>query len=256
VSSFYSKGEKFRVFRADCREVMKDLPEQSAHFVFMDPPYNLDEYCTLISFQDREDLSKTAEWDRDFDPAQLVDPLKRVLDPRGNVFAFTSFNVFGRWFEVFNPLYDTFQFMAWHKTNPPTQVRKTSFLNAVEQIVCFWNSGHKWNFTTQNGMHNFIESPICMGHERVKDSEGNTLHPTQKPLKALRNQILWCTDPGDTILDPYGGVFSIGVAALEAGRRYVGVELDPTYYEAGLRRLEEVAEKPSVEQCLLRTWEK
>jgi len=230
---------------------MEDLPSGIAQFIFTDPPYNLDDEATQIHIKGREPVSKTAEWDKDFDPEDLVEPISRLLSPTGNVFAFTSFNMFGRWFEIYNPRFDTFQFMVWKKTNPTPQVRKASFLNAVEQIVCFWNKGHLWNFTKQNEMHNHVESPICMGKERLKDKEGNTLHPTQKPLKALRKQVLWCTNPGDIILDPYGGLFSIGHVALELGRRYIGVELDKRFFEAGKRRLEEVASQPSIEVCLL-----
>ena len=88
----------------------------------------------------------------------------------------------GRWHEVFDPAFDTFQFIVWHKTNPPPKLRRVGFLNSCELIVCCWDKGHTWNFTRQRDMHNFIEAPICSGHERVKDP----VHPTQKPLRVLR----------------------------------------------------------------------
>lgn len=255
MGKFFSKGEKFRAFHGKAEDVLPELPENVADMVFMDPWYNLDEAATEIEFEGRENLSKTASEDRGFDPLWMVDPLKRLLVPEGNVFAFTSFNVFGRWHEVYDPLYDTFQFMVWHKVNPPTQVRKSSMLNSIEQVVCFWNKGHKWNFTKQNEMHNFHEGPICMGKERIKHPvTGKTLHPHQKPLHALRKQILWCTDPGDVVLDPFGGVFSIGHAALELGRRVITVEMDDTYYKAGKERLERVAANPTIEQVMSNPW--
>jgi site-specific DNA-methyltransferase (adenine-specific)/modification methylase len=94
--------------------------------------------------------------------------------------------------------------MVWHKTNPAPKFRRAGFLNSCELIVCMWNKGHTWNFTKQNEMHNFIESPICMGNERLKDPK----HPTQKPVSVLKKLINIASNEGDMILDPFAGVGS------------------------------------------------
>jgi site-specific DNA-methyltransferase (adenine-specific)/modification methylase len=96
-----------------------------------------------------------------------------------------------------------------------------------------WNKGHVWNFTTQVDMHNFIQSPVCAGRERLR----NPRHPTQKPLAVLRRLIGLASRPGDVVLDPFMGVGSTGVAAVESGRRFVGIEIDETYLAAADRRL-------------------
>jgi site-specific DNA-methyltransferase (adenine-specific)/modification methylase len=85
-------------------------------------------------------------------------------------------------------------------------------------------------------MHNFIESPICMGSERVQDPH----HPTQKPLKVLRHIIQIASNPGDMVFDPFMGVGSTGVAAVELGRRFLGVEIDERYFVAAERRLQAI----------------
>ena len=82
-------------------------------------------------------------------------------------------------------------------------------------------------------MHNFIQTPICMGRERLKDPK----HPTQKPLRVLRHLINLASKPGDLIFDPFMGVGSTGVAARELGRRFVGVEIDREYFEAAKQRI-------------------
>ncbi|MBV8694091.1 MAG: site-specific DNA-methyltransferase, partial [Ktedonobacteraceae bacterium] len=109
-------------------------------------------------------------------------------------------------------------------------------LNSCELIVCAWNKGHTWNFTKQKEMHNFIETPICMGKERVK----NPVHPTQKPLKVLSPFIKLATNPGDLVLDPFMGVGSTGVAALQIDRRFMGIEIDTSYFETAKKRIETV----------------
>ncbi len=83
-------------------------------------------------------------------------------------------------------------------------------------------------------MHNFIEGPICAGKERTKDP----VHPTQKPLRVLRQLVEWGSNPGDLVLDPFMGVGSTGVAAVELGRRFVGIELEEAYVAAARRRIE------------------
>ena len=91
--------------------------------------------------------------------------------------------------------------------------------------------------SVQKDMHNFIESPICMGKERVR----NPVHPTQKPLKVLNHLIKLATKPGDLVFDPFMGVGSTGVAALRLGRRFIGIEIDPLYFKAATKRIEEIA---------------
>ena len=99
----------------------------------------------------------------------LIDEFKRILKPNGNIFIFCSYNIIGEYHKVFDPEFDTFQFMVWHKTNPVPNFRKSSFLNSCELIAACWNKGHIWNFSSQSEMHNFVESSICMGKERIKN---------------------------------------------------------------------------------------
>jgi hypothetical protein len=111
-------------------------------------------------------------------------------------------------------------------------------LNSCELIVCLWNKGHTWNFTTQNEMHNFIETPICMGKERIKEPK----HPTQKPLAVLEHIITIASNEGDIVFDPFMGVGSTGHAALNLSRKFIGMEIDPVYYQASIKRIEQFTE--------------
>jgi site-specific DNA-methyltransferase (adenine-specific)/modification methylase len=220
----------------DSREAMKNIPDGSVDFICTDPPYNLSGYSTgNMEFEWRSTLNNdVADWDaRPLDPADWKEDFLRVLSPTGNIFIFTSYNLIGKWHETFDSAFDTFQFMVWHKTNPTPKFRRAGFLNSCELIICLWNKGHTWNFGKQQEMHNFVESPICMGNERVKVPK----HPTQKPLRVMRRLIQLASLPGQTVLDPFAGVGSTGVAAVEAGRDFIGIELDPAYLEAARQRL-------------------
>lgn len=226
----------FKIECGDAFELMKEIQDNSIDLILTDPPYNLSPYSTgNIKISWRSDLNNDlAEWDKvEFEPKSCVNEFKRILKPIGNIFAFTSYNLLGKWHEAFDKEFYTFQFMVWHKTNPAPKIFKAGFLNSCELIICCWNKKHTWNFTKQNEMHNFIESPICMGKERWQ----NPKHPTQKPLKLLRHIIKLSTNPGDVVFDPFMGVGSTGVAALELKRKFIGFELEQEYFNASKKRL-------------------
>ncbi len=225
----------YDITNGNAYDLLRLVPARSVDVIVTDPPYNLGPYSTgNIALSWRKPFNNDiADWDREFDPALVVDDFVRVLKPTGTMFAFTTYNLLGRWHEVFDPIFDTFQFMVWHKTNPPPKIRRAGFLNSCELIVCAWNKGHLWNFTRQRDMHNFIESPICMGKERWR----NPVHPTQKPVKVLKHLIRLAARPGALVLDPFMGVGSTGVAAIELACRFIGFEIDPAYFKAAEQRL-------------------
>ncbi len=73
--------------------------------------------------------------------------------------------------------------------------------------------------------------------EKNTSDKGNN-HPTVKPIELMKYLIKLITPPGGTVLDPFNGSGSTGVAAVELGFDYIGCELDPKYVEISLRRIE------------------
>ena len=222
----------------DNRDILKTIPDNSIDLIITDPPYNIAKYSTgNIKLPNRTPLNNDiAEWDRvEVDPLEYAKEFKRILKPNGNIFVFTTYNCIGKWHEAFDCLFDTTQFMVWHKTNPTPNIFKKGFLNSCELIICFWNKGHKWNFTNQKEMHNFIESSICMSPERLK----NPKHPAQKPIKILQHLIEISSNENDVVFDPFMGVASTALACLKTKRKFYGCEIDKTYYNAGVERVKE-----------------
>lgn len=74
----------------------------------------------------------------------------------------------------------------------------------------------------------------------LKDSEKGEkrVHPAQKPVALLEQLIRRNTRPGDIVLDPFMGSGSTGVAAMKAGRRFIGYEIDSHYYDIAKNRIE------------------
>ena len=73
-----------------------------------------------------------------------------------------------------------------------------------------------------------------MKPERLSDPK----HPTQKPVKLLKHLIEIGSNEGDVVLDPFMGVGSTGVAAMELDRKFIGIEIEENYYEAAKQRLQ------------------
>lgn len=235
-----NKIHKYLIINDDCFSTLKEIPSHSVDLILTDPPYNIAQYSTgNMKFNWRADRNNDlAEWDLvEFKPDSLVQEFKRILSPRGNIFIFCSYNIIGDYHKAFDPVFDTFQFMVWHKTNPVPNFRKASFLNSCELIVACWNKGHTWNFTSQNDMHNFIETGICMGKERIKDEYGKAIHPTQKPLAVLEKIVKIASNENDIVLDCFNGVGSTGEAALKLKRKYIGIEIEKNYVDITHKRL-------------------
>lgn len=220
----------------DSHKLIKTIPDHSIDLLFTDPPYNIAKYSTgNINLPGRTPINNDlAEWDLvNFVPNEWTEDFLRILKPNGNLFIFTSYNQIGDWHKELDSRFDTSQFMIWHKTNPAPKIFKSGFLNSCEMIFCCWNKGHTWNFISQKEMHNFIESSICMGPERVKDPR----HPAQKPLRVLKKIIQIASNKGDVVFDPFMGVGSIGVAARELDRKFIGFELNNEYFRSAKDRI-------------------
>ena len=81
--------------------------------------------------------------------------------------------------------------------------------------------------------------PLCTGAERLKNGDGDKLHPTQKPESLLASRAA-CRRPmpGDLVLDPFFGTGTTGAAAKQLGRIFIGIEREDAYAEAARARID------------------
>ena len=131
--------------------------------------------------------------------------------------------------------------MAWIKIGSTPQFTGDRPAVGFEAIVLAHQPGKKrWN---GGGKHGVYSMPIVLdrGHavERV--------HTTQKPDRLMEMLIRDFTDPGETILDPFAGSGTTGVAAIRMGRKFIGWERDPKYHAIAMKRL--AAAREQLELC-------
>lgn len=122
---------------------------------------------------------------------------------------------------------------TWHKLNPMPRNMNLHFINSTESWIYFIHGGKTGTFNNNGkAMHDFVETPVAPKSERTHGT-----HPTQKPVALMEHFVRTLTNPGDLVLDAFMGSGSSGVAAVKLGRRFVGIELDETYFEIASKRI-------------------
>jgi modification methylase len=256
------------IYGGDCIAAMNRLPENSVDLIFADPPYNMQ----LGGELHRPDNSRVDgvddAWDR-FDSFKAYDDFsrrwltaaRRILKDSGSLWVIGSYHNI---FRVGATLQDIGFWMlndiVWRKSNPMPNFRGTRFTNAHETLIwCAKSKDAKYTFN-YDAMKNMNEGlqmrsdwtlPLCTGDERIKGTDGNKLHPTQKPESLLYRVIMAATKPGDVVLDPFFGTGTTGAVAKLLGRKYIGIEQDPNYIAAARERLALV--KPIADEKMLIT---
>jgi len=81
---------------------------------------------------------------------------------------------------------------------------------------------------------------------RIKNNSGNTGHPAPMPFSMAHDQIASWSNAGETILDPFMGSGTTLVACAKMGRKGIGIEMDPDYFEIACKRVEEAYRQPDL----------
>lgn len=244
-----------RVHCADCLDLLPTLPEQSVDLIFADPPYNLQLQQQLIRPNQSIVAAVTDEWDQ-FDSFEAYDAFtlawlaacRRVLKETGTLWVIGTYHNIYRVGRILQDLgYWYLNDIVWVKANPMPNFRGVRFTNAHETLLWCKRSadsrGYTFNYhemKLDNGgkqMRSDWYFPLCSGGERLRDADGQKLHPTQKPLPLLERIVRATSRPGDVVLDPFAGVGTTAVAALRHGRRYLAIEREPRYVAAARQRL-------------------
>jgi site-specific DNA-methyltransferase (adenine-specific)/modification methylase len=231
------------IYQASCLEILPTLPSESVDLILTDPPYYQFRAQNVTALKNHKDVVTEFDFDGYASEEEYLDFLLQVLmecyrvakpGAAGYLFCGDDF------VSYINRLVERagFKFrkvIHWHKTNPfPAIHTRKMFANSMELIVHFSKGTPKtWNSKHVNEMHNFIESPICMGSERTK-------HKTQKPLKVVKPYIEISSNPRDVVLDPFMGSGTTAVAAIQLGRQYVGCELSEEYVTIASQRLQQL----------------
>ncbi|ADO73671.1 DNA-methyltransferase [Stigmatella aurantiaca] len=270
--SEFAKSDAYKLYQGDSVELLNQFPEQQFDLVFADPPYFLSNGGFTCKSGKRAsvakgawDVSRGVEEDHRF-TTEWLKACQRVLKPTGTLWVSgTQHVIFNVGFAMQKLGFKLLNTVTWYKPNASPNLSCRYFTHSTELLI--WASPkpaktlqHTFNYArmkTENGgkqMRDVWNLPRTGEEELSADGAGRMWtqiaprreekafgsHPTQKPV-ALLERIIEASTPEDaTVLDPFNGSGTTGVAALKLGRRYTGIDLDPTYLSLTKKRLDAV----------------
>lgn len=202
------------MYLGDCAEIVPTLGRFDA--VLTDPPYGINENSKKVASRGKLAAPKDYgdfDWDKKPPSQEFIDILRKVSEHQ-IIFG-------GNYFQ----LPPTSCWLVWDKQNgnndfADCELAWTNLPKAVRRIYWLWN-----------GM--------------IRKDNEERFHPTQKPLGVIS----WCLThipKSKTILDPFTGSGTTGVACVKAGRTFVGIERDERYFDVACRRIQAAIDAPDM----------
>ncbi|MGL4645394.1 MAG: DNA-methyltransferase [Vagococcus fluvialis] len=238
--------------QGDCLELMKDIPDGSIDMILCDLPYG----------------TTANNWDLVIPLDKLWEQYTRIIKENGAILLFGQepFSSYMRLSQHNMYRYDWY----WDKKrgSNPMLARKMPMRN-IENISVFYKKLPTYNpqmtkgdyihpkkkFSDKKSDNFFIKGfgnredydgtlryplqTIAISNRGAEVASGKRVHPTQKPVALLEYLIKTYSNEGETILDNTMGSGSTGVAAINLNRKFIGMELDPEYFEIAKNRIEE-----------------
>ncbi len=252
----------FRILQGDCMERLKEVEDNSIDAIFADPPYFLSNGGISVQSGKQVCVDK-GEWDKGGTPEYIYDFNRRWLElcrpklkENGTIWisgTHHNIHVVMRCLQELG--YKVLNTITWQKTDPPPNLSCKYFNFSTELII--WarkhaQKTHKFNYETMkqlNGGTQMTDVWRIPAVSRWEKEQGK--HPTQKPLRLLYRIILACTHEGDTILDPFAGSCTTGIAANLLGRKFIGIDQSEEFLQLGIRRRVEISD-PNIAEKFLR----
>lgn len=222
----------------DCLDGLREVPDHSVDLIVTDPPYFLSmghagsktnaQSVQLNSNRAFNDLAICTPFYR-----QLFEEFARVLKETGSFYFFTDWRGYAYYFPLINASLPVRNLIVWDKKSGPG-----SFYSFAHELIIFGTYRSK----TKAGVGSNVwrEAAFSSG---ARSTDGEKIHPTQKPVALLTRMIEDSTEPGAVVLDTFMGSGTTAVACLKSGRQFIGFELDEQYHAIAQQRIAETVDE-------------
>lgn len=258
TNSIYSD---FTILQGDCMKRLAEIEDNSIDTIFADPPYFLSNGGISVQ-SGRQVCVDKGNWDKGGTPeyiyefnCQWLSLCRSKLKDNGTIWisgTHHNIHVVMRCLQELG--YKVLNTITWQKTDPPPNLSCRYFNFSTELIIWArkWEKKpHKFNYETMkqlNGERQMTDVWRIPAVGQWEKQQGK--HPTQKPLRLLYRIILAATDEGDTILDPFSGSGTTGIAANLLGRNYIGIEQDKCFCELSQHRRQAIEDEKTRKKLL------
>jgi DNA modification methylase len=217
-----------RLILGDCRDVLPTLGKVDA--VVTDPPYVLSDsgpgdshFGMSLNKFDGDDYKAIVNG---FDVEVVFGALEVICQPF-NLFCFCSNKQISQLMAYHEGKGRATTLCIWHKVNA------APFANGV------WRGDIEYVVHAKDKGAVFVGGAVDKKKVQEHPIVQDTAHPTVKPLPLIRRYVSICSYGDQTILDPFMGSGTTGVAAVQMGRKFIGVEREEKYFDIAVRRIED-----------------
>jgi site-specific DNA-methyltransferase (adenine-specific) len=210
---------------SDCIAGMDRLPDGIADLIICDAPYGV-KYVSGMS--DRWKHQMIANDEASTVKFEAYRRFPRLMSDNSYAVCFCSFKSYAEDYMFLKQMLTIKNALIWHKSGGSMGDIRASFSTDYEiAILCARGSPH---------IRGKRDGAVIEGF--LKCNSNTQIHPTEKPISLMRYLIEKLSDAGDMVLDPFAGSCCVGAACQSMGRDYIGYELDKTFYDAAMKRLQ------------------
>jgi site-specific DNA-methyltransferase (adenine-specific) len=258
INPYYEKP-KFKLYKANCLDLLAELPENSVDMIFADPPYFLS--SGSFTCQNGKMVSvKKGDWDLSnglkknfYFHLDWINACRRVLKPQGTIWiSGTYHSIYQCGFALQVAGFRILNDIAWFKSNASPNLSCRFFTASHETLIWARKDQKAKHLFDYEAMKNgdwpgdFIKKPNtqmrsvwAIGTPKAVEKIFGK-HPTQKPEDLLKRIVLASTKKGSVIVDPFTGSSTTGIAAYLLDRQFIGVDTDSKFLDLSIKRFEEL----------------
>ena len=220
-------AEGVSLYLGDCRTILPTLGKVDA--VVTDPPYGIG--FKYASHDDSAEGYGVWLW-------SVIEAAESLCSPGAPVFvwqAMLNARRFAEWFPR--------EWRLFAAAKNFVQMRPIAMQYAHDPVVVWWVEGQKpWSLGTQSrDFHIANTAPVIATPDNIERG-----HPCPRPLDQVWHIINQWVRPGSVVLDPFMGSGTTGVAAVKLSRKFIGIEIEPKYFDIARRRIQAALDAPDM----------